>query len=277
MKQLQPNQTNARSDILQDQSFCWRAVSLVAVALLCLSSSALAQSINYNLLDNSTLTLSGNALGGAYSGQGGNPLALVDNWAGYLLLTQTSPGNYTFGGGAVTAELNPLTPFLPAAGGSPAVLGGVDNYGCVTVSPLVGTLYTAYRDMTMSITGGNVVQGGSTPVTGTTLAFTAAHLDFDAPGVSGYRGTVGLNSWNSPSGANTSFGNISLSADGSLLTVPVTFTTTSFSAGPSPYNVVETWTGTLYAEIPEPSSLALVGLGLAAFAVCSIRRRERRS
>ncbi len=249
---------------------------LAAVALLCLSGSALAQTINYLVNDlSSSLTLSGTALGGTYSGQGANPLALADNWGGQIWLTQTTPGNYTFSGGAITAQLNSLTPFLPAAGGSPAVLGGVDNYGAVTVSPLVGTLYTAYRDMTMSITGGNVVQGGSTPVTGTTLAFTAAHLDFDAPGVSGYRGTVGLGSWNSPSGADTSLGSISLSADGSLLTVPVTFTTTSFSAGPSPYNVVETWTGTLYAVIPEPSALALVGLGLAVFAAWNVRRGKR--
>lgn len=276
MKQLQPTLTNARSGILDSQLLHRCAGLFAAVVLLCVASPTFAQ-ISYNIVNaSSSLTLSGNALGGNYLGQGGNPLALVDTWGGTITLTPTTPGNYTFVG-SITADLNPLTPFLPAAGGSPPVLGGIDNYGGVTVSPVLGgaTLYAAYRDMTISISGGNAVQGGTAPVTGMTLGFTAAHLDFDAPAVANYRGTVPLGSWNSPSGLNTSGGSVSLSADGSTLTIPVTFSTTSFYAGPFPYDVTETWSGQLVALIPEPSSVALVGLGLAAFAGWKIRRGRR--
>jgi hypothetical protein len=271
MKQVQPNGTNAHSDILQGQSFYRRAASLVAVALMCLSGSALAQ-ISYNIIDfsSTSLTLSGTAaaLGGTYYPQGGNPAAMVDTWGGSLLLTQTTPGNYTFTAG-ITADLNPLTPFLPVAGGSPPVLGGIDNYGADTLAGL----YVAYRDMTLSLAGGTAVQGGSVPVAGMgmTLGFTAAHLDFDVPSYPGFRGTVPLSSWTSPSGANTSIGSVSMSADGSTLTVPVTFTTTSYGAG----GVTETWTGTLYAVIPEPSSMALFGVGLTALAAWNARRGKR--
>jgi hypothetical protein len=273
MKQAQPNQTNTRADVPQNQFFRRCAAPLAAVALSCLASPTLAQ-ISYNIADASTsLTLSGTALGGTYGGQGGNPLTLVDHWSGNIWLTETTPGNYTFSG-SITADLNPLTPFLPAGGGTPPVLGGTDNYGAYTLALGFYPLYTAYRDMTVSITGGNAVQGGSAPVTGMNLGLTAGHLDFDAPSITGYRGTVGLSSWVSPSGANTSSGSVLLSADGSTLTVPVTFATESYNAGIYG-GVFETWTGTLVAVIPEPSSVALVGLGLAALAARNARRGKR--
>ena len=134
-------------------------------------------------------------------------------------------------------------------------------------------LYTAYRDMAVSIAGGNAVQGGSVPVSGMTFGVTAGHLDFDAPSLSGFRGSVELASWVSLGGANTSGDSVLLSADGSTLTVPVTFTTESFTA--EGYSVNETWTGQLVAVIPEPSPVALVGLGLAALAAWNVRRGKR--
>jgi hypothetical protein len=271
MKQLSRPQKNSPADSLIHQPWRWHATALAAATILSVASSALAQTYYLNN-SSSILTLSGAALGGTYSGQGANPLALVDNWGGTITLTSTmTPGNYTFVG-SITGDLNPRSPFLPAAGGTPPVLGGTDNYGAYTLAYGVYPLYVAYRDMTVSITGGNAVQGGTAPATGMTLGFTAAHLDFDAtPAVANYRGTVPLSSWTSPSGANTSSGNVVLSPDGSTLTVPVIFTTTSYGAG----GVTETWTGQLVAVIPEPSSVALVGLGLGAFAAWNIRRGKR--
>lgn len=267
MEHLRLIRTLTRFGTPQTQTCRRRAASLVVVLLLGLLSAALGQT--YTLVDSSsTLTLSGTAaaFGGAYYPQGGNPLAMVDNWGGSFTLTPTTPGNYTFVG-SITAGLNPLTPFLPSAGGTPPVQGGTDNYG---VGTLAG-LYVAYRDLTLSITGGNAVQGGSAPVAGMTLGFTAAHLDFDVPAVSGFRGTVALGSWASPSGPNTDAGSVTLSTDGSTLTIPVSFTTVSYGAG----GVTETWTGQLVAVIPEPGSVALVGLGVGAFAAWNTRRGKR--
>ncbi len=242
--------------------------ALALVAVLALPTSSTAVTVTYNIIGgSSSLTLSGAAFGLPISGQGGNSSALVTSWSGTITGDLTGGLLTLTGGSVITAVLNPLTPFstFPNPG-----TGGVDNYGgfssgLVTGVGLVTQLNAAYRSLTLDING--AVVNGAAP-SALNLAFTAGHLDWGAI-VSPNTPFGGTSTMVGVGGLNTSSLLVSLSPGtgyGSTLTLPVTFHTVGA-------NRFEDWTGTLVAVVPEPSSIALTGLALGAFAVWRRKRK----
>lgn len=243
------------------------AGALALAAVVALPVSTRAETLSFNVVSgSSSLTLSGQAFGLGFTGQGGNPSALVDSWGGTIAADLTA-GVITFtGGGGITALLNPLTPFstdpFPPA-------GGVDNYGPFAQGLVTGFGFVvvngAYRDLTLDITAGTATDG-AVPA-GMTLAFIgASKLDYGAT-AGGNPAAGGTSLLDGVGGANTSASLVSF--DGTTLTLPVTFATTGS-------NRSETWTGTIVAVVPEPSSLVLLGVGLMGL-VGSRLHRSRRS
>jgi len=232
-----------------------------ALAFLPLSTGAVT--VTYNVVSgSSTLTMSGNAFGIAYAPQ--SPGALVDAWGGTITGDLTGGVLTLSGGSAITALLNPAAPFTTAPY-PPA--GGVDNYGPTGTGFVTGfglvTINGAYRDLTLDITAGTVVNGAAPA--GMTLQFTAGKLDWGAasavppytPIAGGTSSLIGVN------GANTDANLATLTP--TMLVLPVTFHTTGS-------NRYEDWTGTIVAVIPEPAAAGLVGFGLLALA--TLRRRQ---
>lgn len=238
--------------------------------LLCVSVSVQAVPVTYNVIGgSSSITLSGNVFGLLYTGQGGNPAALVDSWGGTITGDLTA-GVLTFtGGSSITALLNPISPplstqFYPSS--------GLDNYGPYANGNVpgfgIGTVWGVYRNLTLDITAGTATDLAAPSAM--TMAFTGgSKLDY-AIYVNGnpYQGSSG-SLVGVAFGPNTSASLVSLSPGtgwGATLVLPVTLHTT----GP---NRNEFWTGTIVAVVPEPSSLALVGMGLLG--LVTLRRCKR--
>ena len=239
-------------------------------ALLGLAISAQAATVTYNVIGgSSSLTMSGAAFGLPISGQAGNPSTLVDSWTGTITGNLSGGLLSLSGGSAITAVLNPLTPFstFPNPG-----TGGTDNYGgfgsgLVSGVGLVTQLNAAYRSLTLDLNGALV--NGSAP-SAVNLTFTSGILDWGAI-VSPSTPFGGSSSMIGVSGLNTASGLVSLSTGtgyGSTLVLPVTFHTTGS-------NRYEDWTGTIVAVIPEPASWALLGAGLLGIATVQLHRRRR--
>lgn len=242
------------------------AGALAFAAVVALPVSTRAETLSFNVVSgSSSLTLSGQAFGLNYTGQGGNPSALVDSWGGTIAADLTA-GVITFtGGGGITALLNPLTPFSTSPY-PPA--GGVDNYGVIAQGIVPGYGFAvvegAYRDLTLDITAGTATDGAAPA--GMTLAFIgASKLDYGLT-VGGNPFGGGTSALNGVGGANTSASLVSF--DGTTLSLPVTFLTTGSNRG-------ESWTGTIVAVVPEPSSLALLGVGLLGLAGVQFHRSRR--
>ena len=245
--------------------------ALALAAALTLPTSTNAATVTFNINSSlSSLTMSGAAFGLPISGQGGNANALVDSWSGTITADLTA-GVLTFTGGSViTAVLNPLTPFstFPNPGA-----GGVDNYGVfgsglVSGVGLVLQLNGAYRSLSLDITSGTAANGVAP--TGMNMAFTGGQLSWGAVvapntpagGNSSMVGITGLNT-----DANLASLSLGTGLFGDTLTLPVTFHTIGS-------NRFEDWTGTIVAVVPEPSTLALTGLALSAFAAWRWKRKS---
>jgi len=256
-------------------SLCLSLSAAVLATQLFIPTRASAVSVTYNVVGgSSSLTLSGQAFGLAYGGQGGNSSALVDSWTG-TITGDLNAGVLTFSGGSsITAVLHPLGPFSTSPLSVPT--SGLDNYG-VNASGFVTGLGVAvvngiYRNLSLDITAGSVTSGLAP--SGTTLTFTGtSKLDYGIllngspyPPVGG-----GSSSLLNVSGANTASALVALDSGtgyGSTLVLPVTFHTIGS-------NRFEDWTGTLIAVVPEPSSLGLFALGLTS--LLAIRNRKVRS
>jgi len=246
-------------------------IRLATLAILSLSLSGRAVTVSYYVDSGlSSLSLTGNAFGLNFTGQGGNANALKDFWGGTIKADFTG-GVLTFtGGSAITANLNALGPFstvpFPSTPGGdaygPTATGFVTGYGLVTVN-------AAYRNLTFDITAGTAAYGVAPSASGITFQFTAGNLDWGA--TTGLGPTGGTSSLIGVNGLDTSSRSVILSPSalpGDVLILPVSVHTIGSNRN-------EYWEGTLVAVIPEPSSAALVGLGFLGFSVLQFRRTRR--
>jgi len=216
----------------------------------------------------SSLTLSGDAFGLAFGGQGGNPNAMMASWSGGIGVDLTG-GVLTFtGGSSITASLNPLAPFSTSPFQFPTP--GVDAYGPYANGfiPTYGlaVINGVYRSLTLDITAGTATHGAAP--SGVTLQFDAGWLDYGAllngspfPPVGG-----GTSSMVGVGGPNTSSSLVSF--DGTTLYLPIQLHTTGDNRN-------EYWNGTIVAVIPEPTSLVLTGLGLFGLVILRSRGTRR--
>jgi hypothetical protein len=261
------------------------AGSLAVAAVLCLPTNTRGATIGLTVdPSQSSLTLA-STIASPPNGLGPTPFApqfggsMVNAWGGNIVVNDLGGGNVSFSGGSsIQALLNPASTgltFHPNGGDpnsvNPGTLpwSGVDNYGGVAL-PFGVPWYSAFRDLTLDISAGTGSLAGD-PAAGMTLGFTgASKSDGSGPGFAlGFSYPVGL--WAISSGVNGSAGNVTW--DGTTLKIPVVLQTQSFNNGL--LINAETWTGQIVAvvgAIPEPSTLALAGLGLVAFAASKLRR-----
>jgi hypothetical protein len=233
--------------------------SLAVAALVCLPCVSGAASTSF-LVNSalSSLTLQGEVAGLEFIPQSAG--SMVDSWGG-TLVGDVSGGVITFNGGsAITAILNPASPFQPQPIASYG--GGVENYGVQAegfVAFLGGfaTVNGAWRNLSLNIAAGTVQNALAS--SGMTLNYnTGSRLDYYVASP-GFTGPGQDNLSNNPLAPNTAAGTVGW--DGETLTLPVAFTMFGDNG------LVQYWSGTIVATaVPEPTSMALALLGLGLFA-----------
>ncbi|MBM3841496.1 MAG: hypothetical protein FJ398_26830 [Verrucomicrobia bacterium] len=253
--------------------------SVVGIALLlCATNPVRAQSATYTVDPlQSSLTLSvslGGTFGwGQFTVTGQVSRAMVNCFEGTLVATTNLNGRLTFNGGSsIRARLNPGSPssdtnnpsFHPTGGDPNQVWKGVDNFGAVCALYDQHSLYLAYRDLTLDITNGHASVAGEA-ASGMSLSFKAGHRDWSQPSVLGVGETLATSAWPIAGGTNRAEGLVTVSPDGSVVTIPVVLVTKSWDFVNNAVTFDEVWTGTIVAVAGTPSSRPRPPrLGLAA-------------
>lgn len=190
-----------------------------------------------------------------------SPGTLADCWEGSIVATKQADGSLVFSGGStLRARLNPNSPsqdpldpsFRPHQDDPNQPWNGVDNYAarCFLFDSI--PIYTAYRDLVWDITSGSASPAAA-PSQRMTLQVTEGHRDWSVVALNSGDVTPAKN-WPVSSGANESPRNVSLSADGSVLTIPVVLKTKSFDNAIVTFE--EVWSGTIVATTAAPTTTA---------------------
>lgn len=190
--------------------------------------------------------------------------AMSDCFEGTIAVTRNGDGSVSFSGGsAIRGRLNPGSvsqnpnqpSFHPTGSDPNGNWSGTDNYG--TLCHLYDThpMWVAYRDLVLDIPDGRASVAGE-PAAEMRLVFTEGHRDWSQPSALNTGNSQAAGTWPIPGGTNQSAGKITLSADGSLLTIPVVLATRSFDQVGIVY-FDEIWTGTIVGVLgaPEPTTV----------------------
>ncbi len=201
------------------------------------------------------------------------PGSLNDCLAGTIVATADGNGGLTFAGGsAITALLNPASPsrnlaqpsFHPTGSDPNRTWSGLDNFGALCFLYDTAPIHLAYRNLVLDITAGRATIDGA-PASAMRLGFVAGQRDWSQPTVLVAGDSQPPASWPIASGTNLSPKMVTLSADGSRLTIPIVLMTRSYDLG-GIVTFDEIWTGTIVAtttpgDPPPPPHLALSASG----------------
>ncbi len=250
---------------------------LGGIALFCGWSLAAAQAATYNVDPNrSSLVLSA-SFGGTYGwGQftitGQVAGAMSACLEGTIAATSAPDGSLTFSGGSSirarlnsnSASPNPAQPSFRPTGSDPnQVWNGTDNFGALCFLYDKEPIYIAYRGLALDIPAGRASVTGEV-ASSMRLAFTAGHRDWSQATVLNVGDATPTSGWPLAAGQNLTPDKITVSADGSTVTIPVVLVTRSYDLAGIVY-FDEIWTGKIVAVSETPNSTPLTPtLSLAA-------------
>lgn len=243
------------------------AYLLALAAFMAGPVAAHAQPVTYTVDPHrSSLTLSA-TFGGSYGwgqftirGQGVG--TMVTCFEGTIAATNLPGGGLGFGGGssirarrsANSPSTDPNAPSFHPTGTEPnPPWSGTDNYGGVSLLYDQHAIYIAYRDLVLDIPGGGASVAGE-PASTMTLGLVAGHVDWSQASVLNVGVTLPVGTWPTSRGSNQHPGKVTVSADGSVLTIPVVLVTRSYDLGSGIVSFDEIWTGTIVAVAGTPSA-----------------------